>query len=305
MKKYPLGKSSIFISPLTLGAMSIGTDVENARKIIDAALDAGINHIDTADLYDYGKNEEIIGKILQERRNEFVITTKVGNRFYPNQTGWYWDPSKKYIMEAVKASLKRLNTDYIDFYMLHGGTIEDPMDETISAFEDLKKEGVIRAYGLSSIRPNVIRYYAEHSSIDGVMLQYNILDRRAEEELLDLLHERNISVIARGPLAKGLLSNHYQKYLETKAKEGYLDYSYEELKQVLRQMKDIYPSSLNELAIKYVLQHPAVTTAVFGASSPIQVEENVKLSIDSPLPKDVYEQVKRITKANIYKAHRN
>ena len=139
-----------------------------------------------------------------------------------DQTGWSWDPSKSYIKEAVKQSLKRLGTDYIDLYQLHGGTIEDPIDETIEAFEELKAEGYIRYYGISSIRPNVIREYVKKSNIVSVMMQYSILDRRPEEEALPLLHEHGISVVTRGPLAKGLLSD---KMLEKVSQKGYQDYS--------------------------------------------------------------------------------
>src|SRR5699024_6403991 len=94
-----------------------------------------------------------------------------------------WDPSKKHIKTAVKQSLQRLHTDYIDLYQLHGGTIDDPIDETIEAFEELKTEGLIREYGISSIRPNVIKQYIEKSSIRSVMMQYNLLDRRPEETM--------------------------------------------------------------------------------------------------------------------------
>src|SRR5690606_3990438 len=107
--------------------------------------------------------------------------TKVGNRMIPGEDRWVWDASKTYIMEAVKDSLRRLGTDYIDLYQLHGGTMEDDATETIEAFEALKKEGVIRQYGISSIRPNVIKRFLTNSSAVSVMMQYSLLDRRPEE----------------------------------------------------------------------------------------------------------------------------
>ncbi len=136
-----------------------------------------------------------------------MLATKVGNRIIPGQDGWVWDASKAYIMEAVKQSLRRLGTDYIDLYQLHGGTLEDPIDETIEAFETLKEQGWIRWYGISSIRPNVIREYVKRSNIVSVMNQYSIVDRRAEEEVIPLLREHQISIIARGPSAKGILTD--------------------------------------------------------------------------------------------------
>ncbi|MGV2686963.1 aldo/keto reductase, partial [Clostridium perfringens] len=128
---------------------------------------------------------------------DVIIATKVGNRRVPGKDGLVWDPSKDYIKSAVKDSLRRLGTDYIDLYQLHGGTLDDPLDETIEAFEELKREGWIRYYGISSIRPNVIREYVAKSNIVSVMSQYSILDRRPEEAVLDLLAENGISAIAR------------------------------------------------------------------------------------------------------------
>ncbi|RDW18909.1 aldo/keto reductase [Oceanobacillus chungangensis] len=306
MKKNRLGKSDIMISELTLGCMSLGTDLNKAKAIIDFAIDCGINHLDTADLYDFGSNEEIIGEAIKEKRSQLILTTKVGNHFSSDEKTWFWDPSKKYIEQAVKKSLKRLQTDYIDFYMLHGGTIDDPIEETIDAFEGLKKAGLIRAYGISSIRPNVIREYIEHSSIDGVMTQYSLLDRRPEEKILDLLYTNGISVLARGPLAKGMLSNHGENLIERKGREGYLNYSYPELIDVQQAFSQLIgdKSSRNALALQYVLRHQAVDTAVFGASSIEQVKENIQSHDLQKLTDEEHSQLKQISKANFYTNHR-
>lgn len=303
MKKNKLGKSNIEISALTLGCMTLGTNKEKARDIIDFALDNGINHLDTADLYDFGLNEEIVGDAIRHKRDQVILTTKVGNHFNKLNQDWFWDPSKEYILKAVKESLRRLKTDYIDFYMLHGGTIEDPIEETIEAFEQLKQEGIIRAYGISSIRPNVIREFVNKSSIDGVMTQYSLLDRRPEEETLDLLYKNNISVLARGPLAKGMLSNVSRNQIEQKGKDGYINYTYQELITVQQELENI-SSNVNELALKYVLHHRAVTSVVFGASSLQQVKENITLNTNDYLKKDVYVKLKEITKENKYTQHR-
>ena len=306
MKKNQLGSSDVFMSELTLGCMSLGTDKQKAKEIIATALDSGINHLDTADLYDFGFNEEIIGEIIKEYRHEIILTSKVGNHFNKEKKDWYWDPSKKYILEAAKASLKRLDTDYIDFYMLHGGTIDDPIDETIEAFEELKKEGWIRAYGISSIRPNVIREYVDKSSIDGVMMQYNLLDRRPEEEILDLLKENNIGVLARGPLAKGMLSNQSEQQVKAKGVDGFLDYTFDELVETINQVSGLLNDSLtmNALALKYVQKHPAITTAVFGASSTEQVKENTNFDHSKNLSETLYKELQQITKSNTYTDHR-
>lgn len=283
--------------------MSIGTEEKAARKIVEAALEEGINYFDTADLYDFGKNERIVGQALKPVREQVILATKVGNRPNPDKTGWTWDPSKAYIKEEVKNSLKRLGTDYIDLYQLHGGTIEDPIEETIEAFEELKAEGFIRCYGISSIRPNVIREYIKKSSIVSVMMQYSILDRRPEEEALPLLHEHGISVVTRGPLAKGLLSD---RLLSKATEKGYLDYSYEDLSEILPGLKEKVASarSFTEVALQYNLATPAVASVVVGASSPEQIRSNAAAIRSNPLTKEEVLFIKEVTKPSVYREHR-
>ncbi|WP_042355195.1 aldo/keto reductase [Bacillus rubiinfantis] len=303
MQKNKLGNSELMVSQLGLGCMSIGIAEKAARDIIETALEEGVNYFDTADLYDFGENEKIVGKSLKNVREQVIIATKVGNRWKDDRTGWTWDPSKAYIKEAVKQSLKRLGTDYIDLYQLHGGTIADSIEETIEAFEELKAEGFIRYYGISSIRPNVIREYVKKSNIVSVMMQYSILDRRPEEEALPLLAEHGISIVTRGPLAKGLLSD---KLLEKMAEKGYLDYSLAELREVLPMLKERLAASrlFTEIALQYNLANPAVASVVTGASSPEQVRENAKAVNSKALTETEVALIQSLTKANIYQEHR-
>ena len=143
MKTRLLGNSNIFVSEIGLGCMSLGTQIgEKAAEIILAALDEGITYFDTADLYDFGVNESIVGKTLQPYRDQIILATKVGNRWNDSKDGWHWDASATYIKSAVKESLKRLGTDYIDLYQLHGGTIEDKIHEVVETFEELKKRAI-------------------------------------------------------------------------------------------------------------------------------------------------------------------
>lgn len=307
MKKRQLGKSDLMVSELGLGCMSLGTDEHQAREIIESALEEGINYFDTADLYDYGLNEKIVGESLKQVRENVLIATKVGNRWNTNQEGWSWDPSKNYIKEAVKQSLKRLQLDYIDLYQLHGGTLSDPIDETIEAFEELVEEGFIRYYGISSIRPNVIREYAEKSNIVSVMMQYSILDRRPEEESLPYLNSKGINVVTRGPLAKGLLSNKsLEKTSKSVIEKGYLDYSYAEIRELVSQLsaKLSEQHSLTELSLQYVLANPTVASVVAGASSSLQVKENVQAINSNPLTKEEMLLIQSLSKENKYDQHR-
>ncbi|MGI8315439.1 aldo/keto reductase [Halobacillus mangrovi] len=306
MNKRQLGESELYVSEISLGCMSLGTDLDKAKYIIDRALDAGVNYLDTADLYDFGTNEKIVGEAIKGRRDDIILGTKVGNNFTPGQEGWTWDPSKKHIKRGVKDSLQRLGTDYIDLYQLHGGTIDDPIEETIEAFEELKQEGLIREYGISSIRPNVIRRFVEKSNIASVMMQYSALDRRPEEEILDLLSDNNISVLARGPLAKGMLSSNGHEKSQEKAENGFLEYSYEEIQSITRKWQD-YGSedrTPTALALQYVLHHPALATAVFGASSLEQLEENLTYLKAAPLTEQIFGEIQTMTSPVTYQKHR-
>ncbi|PHD65229.1 oxidoreductase [Bacillus toyonensis] len=304
MKKRQLGNSDLFVTEMGLGCMSLGTSETEAMRIIDEAIDLGINFFDTADLYDYGLNEEFVGKALKGKRDQIVLTTKVGNRWTEEKNGWAWDPSKAYIKAEVKESLRRLQTDYIDLYQLHGGTLEDPIDETIEAFEELKKEGIIRHYGISSIRPNVIREYAKRSNIVSVLMEYSLLNRRPEE-WFPLLNEHQISVIARGPLAKGILTNNNARKIERVKEKDYLSYSYDELNTTLGSVKEVIgEKSLTGTAIHYCLHNETVAAVIPGASSIQQLQINVHACQQLPVTKEEYIQLQKIVKHDSYALHR-
>lgn len=172
MKKRQIGLSNLFVSPIGLGCMSLHSTSKSSEYILENALELGVNYFDTADLYDFGKNEELLGRVLATKRTDIIIASKVGNEWNPSKTSWSWNPTKSYIKTAVKNSLKRIQTDYLDLCQLHGGTIDDPIDEIIEAFEELTNEGLIRYYGISSIRPNVIKEYVKKANIVSVMMQY-------------------------------------------------------------------------------------------------------------------------------------
>lgn len=302
MKKRVLGSTILEISEISLGGMSLGSDETEAIKTIHAAIDAGINYIDTADLYDFGQNEEIIGKALYGRRSEVILATKVGNRWNKDKDAWSWDPTKKHIHQAVKESLMRLNTDYIDLYQLHGGTIEDPIEETIEAFEELKKEGIIRYYGISSIRPNVIKRFAQQSTIQSVMMQYNVLERRPEE-FLSFFEKQNISLIVRGAIAKGLLTNNWKYKLTSK---GYMSYSEQECIDTLYKLKQILDTdqTIHSLALHYLLHNKSVSTLALGARNTHQLQEHLNAYYSKTLTDQQITSIKEITHLKKYVDHR-
>lgn len=271
MKKRELGKSGLFVSELSLGCMSLPDDVNVSKQIIDAALHAGINYFDTADLYAAGKNEEVVGKALKGRRKEIILATKVGNKMNEDGNGWTWDPSRKHIEQAIKKSLHRLGTDYIDVYQLHGGTMEDDVDETIDTFESLKKEGLIRQYGISSIRPNVIQRFFEKGAPISVMMQYSLLDRKPEE-WFPMIDNAAASVVTRGTLAKGLLTT--EGLARAQSANGFADYGADELIQTVQALSE-NTDDLHAAAIAFVLQEEAVASALVGARSVEQLLDSV------------------------------
>ncbi|MEB8209323.1 aldo/keto reductase [Staphylococcus succinus] len=267
-------KSGIEISEIGLGCMSLGTNYAQAEPIIERAIEQGITYFDTADIYDKGINEEIVGQALKkyQNRDDIVIGTKVGNHL-ADDGSTFWDPSKKYIKTAVKSSLQRLGLNHLDLYQLHGGTIDDPLDETISAFDELKKEGVIRAYGISSIRPNVIDYYLEHSEIETLMSQLNLIDNRPEA-LLNAIHAKNVKVLARGPVFKGLLTANSNHALDSKFRDGVFEYSNQELGETIASVKEV-ESNLTGLTFKYLTSKDPIGSIIVGASSIEQLDENI------------------------------
>lgn len=297
LEKRQLGKSDITISEVGLGCMSLPTDHKEADKIIKTALEHGITYYDTADLYDQGENEKILGGLLKSHRQEVIIASKVGNRMNENGEGWHWDASKEWIQTAVHASLKRLQTDYIDVYQLHGGTMEDNVDEVIDTMESLKKEGLIRAYGISSIRPNVIDRFLKKSTAVSVMMQYSLLDRRPEE-WLHLLDSNEATLLSRGSLAKGMLTE-AEGLIRAKKAGDYLSYTNKELLDTIGELKSL-DASLTSIALHYVLQSGA---AIVGASSSEQLMETIE-AYQTKISNDLLSQASKITKKSTYTEHR-
>ncbi|MDB5192440.1 MAG: aldo/keto reductase [Segetibacter sp.] len=293
-----LGGSDLNISRIAMGCMSLKDNQQLNEAIINRAIERGINYFDTADLYDKGLNEERLGAALKQKRKDVVIATKAGNIWRSNGSGWDWNPSKEYILASAEASLKRLQTDYIDMYQLHGGTMEDPIDESIEAFEILKQQGKIRWYGISSIRPNVIREYVKRSNIVSVMMQYSLLDRRPEEATLDLLKQNNIGVLVRGSVAGGLLIN--------KSPKAYLNYSEEEVAKAAAAIQYVATGERQptHAAIQFVLDHSAVTAAVVGVRTLEQLEEAIRSIETKKITTEEIQLLKRAIAVNTYEQHR-
>ena len=298
MKYRTLPKTGWQISEVSFGCMSLDVTSQQSPGLLQKAFDLGINYFDTADLYDKGENEKLVGEALKSCRKDIFLATKVGNQWRTDGSGWDWNPRKEYIMEAVEGSLRRLQTDYIDLYQLHGGTIDDPIDETIEAFESLKSKGAIREYGISSIRPNVIAQYVQRSQMVSVMMQYSLLDRRPQETCLQLLKENNIGVMVRGAVAKGLLID--------KPAVEYLDYQPTEVAQAASAIQNISSDqrSASQIALRYTLKHQAVTTVVAGIRTQKQLLDNASTSDSPSLSAEDLQALEQALPPNLYKLHR-
>ena len=278
--------------------MSLKPEQKDLEKIIHSAIDQGINYFDTADLYDKGLNESLLGKAFKGKRDEVIIATKAGNQWRADGSGWDWNPRKEYILKCAEESLRRLQIDCIDLYQSHGGTMEDNIDETIEAYEILLQQGKIRYYGLSSIRPNVIREFVKRSNIVSVMTQYSLLDRRPEESMLQLLHENNIGVLVRGGVAGGLLAG--------KPANSYLNYSETQIESAANAVKSVSSKERNpaQTAIQYVLQNPAVTSAVVGIRTMEQLKEAIDVADIPILTEEEMQILKKSVPVNLYEQHR-
>lgn len=210
-----LGRSALKVSPLCLGAMMFGGDTDEAtsKRIIDKAFEQGINFIDTADVYNAGRSEEVVGRAIAERRDSWVVATKFGfpTTQGPNEQG----QSRKWIYQSVDASLKRLGTDYIDILYFHRALAEAPLEEGMRAVGDLIRQGKLRYFGISNFRgwriAEVARL-ADQLGIDRPMASeplYNMVDRTAEVEQLPAASHYGVGVVSYSPLARGVLTGKY------------------------------------------------------------------------------------------------
>ncbi|WNJ18870.1 aldo/keto reductase [Pontibacter sp. G13] len=286
-------------SPISLGCMNLAPSNPKSIQSIQAALAGGITCFDTADLYHQGENEKMLGEALGSKKYDVTIVSKGGNDWTGEGDGWNWNPKPEYLSQALDNSLRRLNRDYLDVYLLHGGTIEDPIEAVIDFMETSVQAGKIRAYGISSIRPNVIRKWARLSNMSVVMTQYGILDRRGEEEVLPLLEAAGIGVMARGVLGKG--------YLLGKEAEEYLGHPKDRIVRIQRQFGELCSSqsiSLLNAATSFSLQESAVKTAVLGASRLSQVQKHLKLLSDPQFPHYWTPQMKGAFPVDTYQNHR-
>lgn len=212
-----LGRSALKVSPLCLGAMMFGgeTDEATSARIIDKAFDQGVNFIDTADVYHAGRSEQVVGRAIAPRRDSWIVATKFGYPGGPDAGPNRQGQSRKWIVESVDASLKRLGTDYIDILYFHRALTDAPLDEGMRAIADLIRQGKVRYFGLSNFKgwriAEIVRL-ADQLGIDRPVASeplYNLVDRTAEVEQLPAAAHYGIGVVPYSPLARGVLTGKY------------------------------------------------------------------------------------------------
>jgi aryl-alcohol dehydrogenase-like predicted oxidoreductase len=288
MKYRTLGQTGIKVSPYCLGAMMFGSianpDHDDCIRIIHKALDFGINFVDTADRYSNGESEEIVGKALKGRRQNIVLATKVNGAMGqdPNQQG----NSRRWITEAVEASLRRLQTDHIDLYQIHRPSPDTDIEETLSVLTDLMRAGKVRAIGSSTFPASEIveaQWVAEHRGLARFRTEqppYSILNRSIEQEVLPVCQKYGMGALVWSPLAKGMLTGRYRKghslpeSLRVKVfpKQMSDERNLEAVERLIP-IAEQAGMSLTHMAMAFVMAHPGVTSAIIGPRTMQQLDD--------------------------------
>jgi aryl-alcohol dehydrogenase-like predicted oxidoreductase len=288
-----LGNSGLKVSVVGLGCNNFGMriDTDQARVVVSKALDDGINLFDSADIYgNRGGSETMLGKALGARRKEVIVASKFGMAM--GDGPFMKGASRRYIMAAAEASLKRLNTDYIDLYQLHFPDPETPQEETLGALNDLVRAGKVRYLGSSNFAGWQVADAAWISKTHGLapyisaQNQYNLLDRRIEKDLTPACAHFGVGILPYFPLASGFLTGKYKRgeeptkdtrlgAMSSMAKSALTDSNFATLDK-LQEFARSHGHSVLELAIGWLASMPQVSSVIAGATKPEQVTANVK-----------------------------
>ncbi len=296
MEYRSLGRTGVQVSPLCLGCMLWGgkTTPADSYEIIDCAIDAGINFLDTANVYGRGRSEKVTGEALKRngKRHKIVLATKVHGRMNdddPNASG----NGRRHIIEQCEASLRRLQTDYIDLYQIHRPQSDIPIDETLRALDDLIRAGKVRYIGTSTFAAwQVLEslWVAKELGLNRFVCEqppYNILDRRVERELLPMAQTYGLGIIPWSPLAGGLLTGKYRReadapegsrfadikdrpWMQRRLHEGVYD-----VVEGLEPMMEAKGCTMAQLALAWCMHQPGVTSPIIGPRTMAQLEDNL------------------------------
>ncbi len=294
IEKRILGKSGIEVTKIGLGLWAIGGDewgeVEDRESLgmISAALDMGITFFDTADVYGSGHSEMLLGQAMKGRRDKFIVATKIGWQGFDGERGVSAYDTVEKLIAGVESNLKRLNTDYVDIIQSHIDFREATMEVFVEGFQQLQAQGKVRAYGVSTSDFKYLQAFNADNRASTLQIDYSILNRTPEADIFPYTMAHDLGVLVRGPLAMGILTGKFSR--ETEFGEG-------DFRQRWIENEDEYQVFLNDLAkvekltaltagrtltqlaIQFVMAHPAVTVAIPGAKRISQLEENVKAAL--------------------------
>jgi aryl-alcohol dehydrogenase-like predicted oxidoreductase len=315
-----LGRTGLNVSRICLGTMTFGLQVDEdvSRTILDHAHDKGITFLDTADGYPLGgdlttvgRTEEILGRWMQGRREQFVVATKCFAPMGPNP--WDAGTSRRHIMDAIDASLRRLQTDFIDLYQVHFDDRNVPLDETLGALDDLVRVGKVRYVGCSNFlayrlaRAIGVSEAKGFARFDCIQPRYNLIFREFERELFPLCLDEGIGVIPYNPIAGGLLSGKHDRskppeegtrFTLGTAGRMYQDrYWHDNVFDTVDQLGKLAEEAgipLPTLAVAWTLANPAITAPIVGASRPEQLDATCA-ALDTPLDDDLLATLNELT----------
>ena len=274
MRMHELGSSGIQVSRVGLGGNNFGRrlDLDGTRRVVEAALDEGINFLDTADIYGGNQSERFLGEILAGRRDQVVLATKFG-------MGEGAKGTRDYMRGALAGSLERLGTDYVDLYYYHQPDGVTPVAETIAAMTELVEEGTVRAIGVSNFSAEQLDEAVEAGQVAALQNRYSLLERGAEADVLPRCAELGVSFIPYFPLASGLLTGKYRRGEPAPAgtrlegSDRLTDEAFDQI-EALEEFASARGHSLLELAIAALASQPAVASVIAGATKPEQVQAN-------------------------------
>jgi aryl-alcohol dehydrogenase-like predicted oxidoreductase len=315
-----LGETGMRVSEISLGTWAFGGDWgtvgdEEASAALNRAVDLGVNFLDTADVYGDGRSERLIGQLLKDRPNDEVfVATKAGRRLDPHTAEGY---NAENLTSFVERSLGNLGVDALDLLQLHCPPTETyRRDETFEALDDLQRAGKLKNYGVSVEKVEEARMALDYPGVKTVQIIFNIFRQKPAEEFFPLAKERNIGILARVPLASGLLSGkmsadrafdegdhrNFNRNGEAFDKgETFSGVDFETGLEAAEELKELVPegATLAQFALRWILMHPAVSCAIPGGKNPSQVEDNVAAVEMAPLSDETMARAKEIYDAEI------
>lgn len=283
LEKRRLGNSTLNITPIGLGCRNISQRLKekDAVELIQKAVELGINLVDTADIYGRGKSEEIVGQAISPMRKKVVLATKGGIRITskgkPTQ-----DLSSNHIRKAVKESLDRLRTDYIDLYQIHYADPETPSRETVKALNEFVETGEIKHVGLSNFPQEELVEWLELQSVASIQMPYNLLQTKNYSELLPICKSKNINILVYTPLLMGLLTEKVEKYTgfsendERSVIPSFVIEKCREIIKALRTVAEKNSKTVTQMLLGWLSNQPMIGSVLVGASSLQQLEENIE-----------------------------